>query len=73
MISPKAIISWLRSKTNNMRLSRIKTLSAIVSAACRRSGMGVLSLGRAMTGSTTAKHRIKRVFRFLKERSCRTV
>ena len=31
----------------------------------RMRGVGVLNLGRAMTGPTTAKHRIKRVDRFL--------
>lgn len=70
MISPKAIITWLRSNVNlSMRLSRIKTLAALTCAATRKSGMGVLALGRVMNGKALAKHRIKRVFRFLKNDS----
>jgi hypothetical protein len=49
-----------------MRLSRIKTLAAIVGAACSRCGVGVLALGRAMSGQAAAKHRIKRVWRFFR-------
>jgi hypothetical protein len=48
-----------------MRLSRMKTLSAIVGGAMRMQGSGVLALGRSMEGSAKAKHRIKRVDRFL--------
>lgn len=69
MLSPKAIISWLSSKVSTMRLSRIKTLAALVSAAMRRRGVGVLALGRAMISSTTAKHNIKRVWRFVRNQA----
>ena len=48
-----------------MRRSRMKSLASIVSGAMRMQGSGVLALGRAMDGPTSAKHRIKRVDRFL--------
>lgn len=48
-----------------MRQSRRKTLAAIVNGAMRLHGTGVLALGRAMDGPAQAKHRIKRVDRFL--------
>jgi hypothetical protein len=66
MLSPEAIISWLLSKVKGMRRSRLKTLAALVSAATRRIGVGVLALGRAMPSAVGAKHRIKRVWRFLR-------
>lgn len=66
MLSPEAIISWLSTRVNGMRRSRLKTLAALVSAAMRRVGVGVLALGRAMPSAAGAKHRIKRVWRFLR-------
>ena len=66
MLSPKAIMLFLFSKVSTMRLSRLKTLAAPVSAAVRRRGVGVLALGRAMISTVSAKHCIKRVWRFLR-------
>lgn len=68
MLDPKDIISWLDENVKGMRRSRIKTLAHITSAAMRRLGCGVLSLGRAMAGRVSAKHCIKRVWRFLRNR-----
>jgi hypothetical protein len=65
MLSPEEILSWLKENVKGMRLSRLKTLAAIVPAATTLCGVGVLSLGRAMNTPTTAKHNIKRVERFL--------
>jgi len=65
MLSPEEILSWLVKNVKGMRLSRIKALAAIVPAATRLCGVGVLSLGRSMDTGTTAKHNIKRVGRFL--------
>ncbi|HOE67972.1 MAG TPA: hypothetical protein PLO62_15745 [Candidatus Hydrogenedentes bacterium] len=48
-----------------MRQSRRKTLAAIVEGAMHLQDTGVLALGRSMTGECAAKHRIKRVDRFL--------
>jgi hypothetical protein len=65
MLSPQEILSWLEENVKGMRLSRLKTLAAIVPGAMHLCGVGVLSLGRAMDTETTAKHNIKRVGRFL--------
>jgi len=64
MYSPSKILAWLEEKVQ-MRQSRRKTLSSIVGGAMRLQGTGVLALGRAMAGPAQAKHRIKRVDRFL--------
>ena len=66
MLSPHSIMTFLASRVNGMRRSRVTTLSSVVAAACRKQGLGVLALGRAMSGPTVAKHRIKRVWRFLR-------
>ena len=65
MYDPAHILSWLEEKVEGMRRSRAKTLASIVGGAMRMNGSGVLALGRAMDGPTAAKHRIKRVDRFL--------
>ena len=65
MYEPEDILSWLEEKVHGMRRSRTKTLAAIVGGAMRMQGSGVLALGRAMDGSAAAKHRIKRMDRFL--------
>lgn len=69
MISPRKIMTWIDDKVKSMRKSRKKTLCALVRAAMRRCGTGVLALGRAMVSLTTAKHNIKRVWRFLRNKS----
>jgi len=64
MYDASNILSWLEENVQ-MRQSRRKTLASIVSGAMRLQGTGVLALGRAMGGAARAKHRIKRVDRFL--------
>jgi len=64
MRSPQAILYWIERHVKPMRRSRQKTLADVVAAAMRMTGAGVLALGRAMRGRTTAKHAIKRVWRF---------
>ena len=66
MYDPSKILSWILANVEGMRLSRAKTLAAIVSAALVMRGVGVLALGRAMSGEVAAKHCIKRVWRFLR-------
>lgn len=66
MYDPAPILDWLTVRVKAMRRSRRKTLAAIVAAAMRMRGIGVLSLGRAMAGAVGAKHCIKRVWRFLR-------
>jgi hypothetical protein len=72
LLSPEQIISWLSSKVNCMRRSRLKTLAALVRSAARRCGVGVLALGRAMMSGAGAKHCIKRVWRFLRNKAVET-
>jgi hypothetical protein len=66
MYDPNKILTWIVANVEGMRLSRAKTLAAIVSAALLMKGVGVLALGRAMSGEVAAKHCIKRVWRFLR-------
>ena len=65
MFGPYKIMKWFSRNLQVVRRSRSKTLAAIVHAAMKRKGVGVLNLGRAMDGPALAKHRIKRVDRFL--------
>jgi hypothetical protein len=64
MYGPEKIMEWIEANVKPMRRSRQKTLSAIVAAAMEMRGIGVLSLGRTMSGNVAAKHCIKRVGRF---------
>ena len=64
MYGPSKVLTWLKEKVQ-MRRSRMKALAEITSAAMRMNGTGVLALGHAMEGPAKAKHRIKRVDRFL--------
>lgn len=65
MFGPAKIMKWFDGNLQVVRRSRRKTLAHIVDAAMQLKGVGVLNLGRAMSGDTCAKHRIKRVDRFL--------
>lgn len=65
MLTSDNVLSWLKANVHGMRLSRLKTLAAIVPAATELCGVGVLALGRSMNTATIAKHNIKRVDRFL--------
>jgi hypothetical protein len=65
MYDPRKIVTWCEENFQSMRGSRRKTLAALVGGAMKMQGTGVLALGRAMQGDAFAKHRIKRVDRFL--------
>jgi hypothetical protein len=65
MFGPRKIMKWFDRNLQVVRRSRRKTFASIVHAAMKMKGLGVLSLGRAMEGPALAKHRIKRVDRFL--------
>lgn len=65
MFGPCKIMKWFDRNLQEVRLSRRKTLAQIAAGAMKMKGVGVLALGRAMDGPTIAKHRIKRVDRFL--------
>ena len=63
-MSPDAVIGWVLTVAVPLRLSQAKTLADLVEAAVHV-GRGTLSaLGRSLPGPTTAKHRIKRAWRF---------
>ena len=66
MASPEDILHWIEGHVKPMRRSRQKTLACIVAAAMSMTGTGVLALGRALPKKTTAKHGIKRVWRFFR-------
>ncbi|MBX7257099.1 MAG: hypothetical protein K1Y02_12120, partial [Candidatus Hydrogenedentes bacterium] len=72
MYEPSKFLAWLVANVEGMRLSRSKTMAAIVSAAMLMRGIGVLALGRAMSGEISAKHCIKRVWRFLRNEQLET-
>jgi len=65
MFGPSKIMKWFDRHLQPVRRSRRKTLAHIVAGAMKMKGVGVLALGRAMDGPSFAKHRIKRVDRFL--------
>ena len=66
MYSRARILPWLERNVQGMRQSRRKTLAAIVLSVLCLQGVGVLALGRGMAGEVSAKHCIKRVWRFLR-------
>mgnify|MGYP005849281967 CR=1 FL=1 len=66
MYASSRILTWIVANVQDMRLSRAKTLAAIISAALLMKGVGVLASGRAMSGEIAAKHCIKRVWCFLR-------
>lgn len=65
MFGPSKIMKWFDQNLQAIRRSRRKTLAHVVAGAMKMKGVGVLALGRAMEGPADAKHRIKRVDRFL--------
>lgn len=65
MFGPSKIMKWFDRNLQVVRRSRRKTLAHIAAGAMKMKGVGVLALGRAMDGPAIAKHRIKRVDRFL--------
>lgn len=65
MFGPCKIMKWFDRNLQVVRRSRRKTLAHIAAGAMKMKGVGVLALGRAMDGPAFAKHRIKRVDRFL--------
>jgi hypothetical protein len=65
MFGPSKIMRWFDGNLQAVRRSRRTTLAHLVAGAMKMKGVGVLALGRAMDGPAHAKHRIKRVDRFL--------
>jgi len=65
MFDQSKILTWMDENFQSVRRSRRSAMAAIVYGAMQMQGTGVLALGRAMSGPVSAKHRIKRVDRFL--------
>jgi hypothetical protein len=60
------IVAWVVGVCTNLRLSQRKTLGELVVGAIRCRRVSEADLGRSMRSKTCAKHRIKRVWRFLR-------
>ena len=60
----KEAITWVLSMTSSLRLSQAKTLAELVVGAVRVGRVSLANIARWMSGSTSVKHRIKRVWRF---------
>ena len=58
-------LRFLEHVVTPFRRSRLKTLAAVVWGLLRGGVAGIVPVGRAMAGPALAKHRIKRVDRFL--------
>lgn len=57
-------IAWVLSVCTDLRLSQAKTLAHLSAAAMRVGRVSLAAIGRQLTGSSAAKHRIKRTWRF---------
>lgn len=63
-MSADAVIGWVLTIAAQLRLSQAKTLADLVQAATHV-GRGTLSaIGRCLPGAVSAKHKIKRTWRF---------
>jgi Transposase DDE domain len=58
------VIAWVLSVTAGLRRSQAKTLAELTAAAMHLGRATLAALGRRLAGETTAKHRIKRAWRF---------
>ena len=63
-MSPDAVIGWVLTIAGALRLSQRKTLADLVEAAARAARGTLSAIGRCLRSTTTAKHAIKRVWRF---------
>ncbi len=57
-------VAWVLSLCPDLRLSQTKTLADLVAAAMQVGRVSLAAVGRKLTGSSAAKHRIKRTWRF---------
>jgi hypothetical protein len=63
-MSPTDVIGWVLTIAGGLRLSQAKTLADLVAAATQATRGTLSALGRCLPGTTAAKHRIKRAWRF---------
>jgi Transposase DDE domain len=63
-MSPGTIIGWVLTVAHTLRASQAKTLADLVAAATRVGWATLSAIGRSLSGSSFAKHEIKRTWRF---------
>jgi hypothetical protein len=63
-MKPLQAVAWVLSVATDLRLSQAKTLADLTAAATRVGRVSLANIGRQLTGTTAAKHRIKRTWRF---------
>lgn len=63
-MSTQSILTWVVCVTSNLLPSQSRTLAALVAAAVRCERPDLATIGRRMAGPTSAKHAIKRAWRF---------
>ena len=63
-MSTQSILEWVIVVTSNLLPSQSATLAALVAAAVRTERLNLATIGRKMAGAVSAKHTIKRAWRF---------
>ena len=61
-------ITWIMTVCTDLRLSQTKTLAQLVAATLGVGRISLAAIGRQLTGTTSAKHKIKRTWRFTSNR-----
>lgn len=61
-------ITWVMTVCTDLRLSQAKTLAHLVAATLKVGRVSLAAVGRQLAGDTTAKHKIKRAWRFTSNR-----
>lgn len=61
-------ITWIMTVCTDLRLSQTKTLAQLVAATLGVGRISLAAIGRQLAGTTSAKHRIKRTWRFTSNR-----
>lgn len=61
-------ITWIMTVCTDLRLSQTKTLAQLVAATLGVGRVSLAAIGRQLTGTTSAKHKIKRTWRFTSNR-----
>jgi len=63
---PGQVNRWVLSRFSGIHKSRLQSISAVLWGFLSGARLGVSALGRALSGEVLARHRIKRVYRLLK-------
>ena len=65
------VCRWIFPRLGDQHKTQVKNISAMVWAHLRRAVLGVAAIGRGIVSSTTPRHSIKRVWRFLRNHRIR--